>query len=980
MQGALEHPAQLELGDLAVGSTLKTTLPLKNVGSIVIRIQEIQVEAPQSLSLSVEAESLELLPGRTTELGFSVLPLQSSEQPDSAWITFRTNLDEAPRRIRVDVRGVEWLELRPAVVDFGNVHVGGVRTVEVLAINRSGAPIDLMVPSDAFGEAAFETNSPGGTFHAEREGAPGLIRAQLPPHQGHPIRIRYAPDSAGSADVARLQFFRAREPEDRIALSLAGRGVRSSLECTPQSIDLGEVPAGQLRVGRVTCTNTSGRTIELQAAQLTEQTDPAYELLEPQSLPLNLEGGARFDVVVRLTPTPNTPIAQPLPGEVLLDFRLLDPNASRLPSVGIPLFASLSGPDLQLIPGQIDMGRVQLGYQSSANLGLQNAGNALLNIHRVTVEGEGFSIGPPPIGVVPGGLELIEVRYEPTALGAAQGQLRIESNDPDRPVRIVPLSAQALELGPCSYSLTPGQMNFGVVPVLHSRTAAVLIENRGAEDCLLRDPAIEGDGAEAFSLIDPPNPDALLPPGGRALLRVAYQPRAPQEHRARLRFWISQPGNPTPAVPLFGAAGSPRVLVTPNELDFGAVQPGCRSPTRTFELLNVGEEDVSLTELRFSGSATSSFSLPIPALPLVLAPGEKSTVEVRFTPQTLGLHLGLINLVTQAPGVLEEHLISLRGDGQQSPNNEDRFEQASSGKTDVLFVIDNSLSMAEEQMRLISNIEHFIALFEALDFDYQLAVLSTDMSTGGSPCFLPAAQRPPNTPEGACGYFAQGSGGLFDPDWRLITPDDLPSPPEAFTTIAQVGVTGSAVEAGLESAYRALSPPLINGWNQGFLRTDAQLGLLFISDEDDQSHRSTDFYTSFFKGLKGAGRSHLLGAAGIVADEEGCMVSAGASTRYIELVQALGGEIESICTQDWEATLSAVARWTAGLRHRFNLSNQALPGTITVEIDGVELPAQSASGEEAWRYDPANNELIFSTDSIPPAGAQISVGYQPGCF
>ena len=75
----------------------------------------------------------------------------------------------------------------------------------------------------------------------------------------------------------------------------------------------------------------------------------------------------------------------------------------------------------------------------------------------------------------------------------------------------------------------------------------------------------------------------------------------------------------------------------------------------------------------------------------------------------------------------------------------------------------------------------------------------------------------------------------------------------------------------------ALSEPRISdpNLNGGFLREDARLSLVFVSDEEDQSPYPVDFYLNFFVGLKGVRRSHLFSASAIASPDPVCRTACG---------------------------------------------------------------------------------------------------------
>ena len=68
--------------------------------------------------------------------------------------------------------------------------------------------------------------------------------------------------------------------------------------------------------------------------------------------------------------------------------------------------------------------------------------------------------------------------------------------------------------------------------------------------------------------------------------------------------------------------------------------------------------------------------------------------------------------------------------------------------------------------------------------------------------------------------------------------------------ITSVGTSGDATERFLDSAHLALSEPLISTKNAGFLRDDADLLVVFLTDTEDQSTISADEFHQFVTGLK----------------------------------------------------------------------------------------------------------------------------------
>jgi hypothetical protein len=187
-----------------------------------------------------------------------------------------------------------------------------------------------------------------------------------------------------------------------------------------------------------------------------------------------------------------------------------------------------------------------------------------------------------------------------------------------------------------------------------------------------------------------------------------------------------------------------------------------------------------------------------------------------------------------------------------------RVEQNIKNKVDILFVIDNSLSTSPIQAQfrvafpqLILRLDDFAA--KGSPASYHIGVVNSDLGAGtlnapapnGGGCVPggsggklqtgPTAACPPTGLPAACSTFTPG-GGLHYLDYnQLNNTNNLGgvSLPDAFSCISAVGDCGCGFEHVLESAYRALHDPIPE--NVGFLRNDAILAVVFITNEDDCS-------------------------------------------------------------------------------------------------------------------------------------------------
>ncbi len=160
-------------------------------------------------------------------------------------------------------------------------------------------------------------------------------------------------------------------------------------------------------------------------------------------------------------------------------------------------------------------------------------------------------------------------------------------------------------------------------------------------------------------------------------------------------------------------------------------------------------------------------------------------------------------------------------------------------KLDLLFMIDDSPSMSEEQANLARNFPRLIEALKKLPTgfpDLHLGVVSSDMGAGAA------------TLAGACGNSLGDRGvlqvrdgcGLDPSNGRYLISQNGGAQnnfegdiADVFACLAKLGTNGCGFEHQLQSVRMALSG-FVND-NAGFLRSDAHLAVVYITDEDDCS-------------------------------------------------------------------------------------------------------------------------------------------------
>jgi hypothetical protein len=273
----------------------------------------------------------------------------------------------------------------------------------------------------------------------------------------------------------------------------------------------------------------------------------------------------------------------------------------------------------------------------------------------------------------------------------------------------------------------------------------------------------------------------------------------------------------------------------------------------------------------------------------------------------------------------------------------EQFVQAARPKVDLLVVIDDTASMAQEQERLAEGFAAVPQALAAAGVNWHLGVTTTTM--GGE------------------------QAGLLVGSPYVLTQANV----DLLEGRLAVGTDGSGAEAGLAAAATALSLATSTGLNAGFRRDDASLHLLFMSDADDTSEAwlGADPVATFLDVLASeAARTGLdATASGVVGDVPlGCSSADGNAapgTRYHEVIAASDGVAGSICAPVFDEVLSSLAQHSIQFEDHFALEHQPEPGTLSVRIDGI------SSSEWALELDPPT--IVF--DGPPPAEALIEVRY-----
>jgi hypothetical protein len=251
---------------------------------------------------------------------------------------------------------------------------------------------------------------------------------------------------------------------------------------------------------------------------------------------------------------------------------------------------------------------------------------------------------------------------------------------------------------------------------------------------------------------------------------------------------------------------------------------------------------------------------------------------------------------------------SVEEDAGRNDARADRDEPRPSGcsSMDLVFVVDNSGSMAEEQNSLVASFPKILPALEALRtstgqaIDYRIGVMTTDLSA---------------SKDG--GRFRRTGGGCDAGPSRAWLQKGDANLSAAFACRAMVGTAGASQEQPLACLDQALTTRITDGSNADngapFVREDALLGVVIITDEDESNTTPVaDFVAGLDRVKKGRDRWSAALVSGPAAGScsSSQFGSAAAAPRLHELIAKIGvnGVASSICAGDLVASLEGALK------------------------------------------------------------------------
>jgi hypothetical protein len=311
-----------------------------------------------------------------------------------------------------------------------------------------------------------------------------------------------------------------------------------------------------------------------------------------------------------------------------------------------------------------------------------------------------------------------------------------------------------------------------------------------------------------------------------------------------------------------------------------------------------------------------------------------------------------------------------------------RVPRPGAPKIDVLFCVDNSASMADNQRILAESFGRFIQEFSAGGLDYHIGLVTSDVDSTRSSVWRTRLPAYPGANRGRLLSRYQADRFLTNGTSQIVP---------KFQENVQVGTAGSSREQCLASFLYATDSSITGsgGYNEGFFRRDSLLAFVVVSDENEDIQDGESIQNrvarlrSRVEALSGP---ESRGARFDFIINTGISAPASAPgpgevqyypSRYLAASQILAGRNYDI-GRNFSADLLAISQGMVRQASvEFTLSQRPADASgLVVSVDGTVVPVGTQGG---YLYHPERNTIELTGPLAATAiEKELRVEYEAG--
>lgn len=290
-------------------------------------------------------------------------------------------------------------------------------------------------------------------------------------------------------------------------------------------------------------------------------------------------------------------------------------------------------PAVSLSATNLNFGDQEINRSSTAQeIELTNSGIIDLTLSTITTGDDFSQTNDCPTTLEPNGRCSINVRFDPTSLGALTGALTLTNDAPDSPqsasLNGVGVAGPVSDLALSATTLDFGTQDINTTSDVYPAVAA----NVGTVNVTITNIDTSGDFSQTNDC------PGVLEPGDDCTLSVSFNPTQPGSLEGSLTVTSNTTDSPQ-SVHLTGTGiipGTPNASQSTNEINFGEQIIYTDSEEQVVSITNTGTANLTMGDSLLVGDDTHSFHLIDHCRELIVPIDQSCTLDLIFTPVAAG--------------------------------------------------------------------------------------------------------------------------------------------------------------------------------------------------------------------------------------------------------------------------------------------------------------------------------------------------------
>jgi subtilisin family serine protease len=408
-------------------------------------------------------------------------------------------------------------------------------------------------------------------------------------------------------------------PGSPASVSLTGNGTATQGTFNPTTLSFSSQAVGSTSAGKsLFFFNTGNTNLNLTGFVVTG------DFAQTNNCPASMTPNTSCTLTVTFTPTADGSRSGTVTAQG--NFTSGAPSMG-LSGTGVIPVASLS-PSSLMFAGQI------VGTRSATQaVTLTNSGDGTLTIGQISASGDFAQANNCATSLAVGASCTISVSFAPTATGSRSGSLIVTSNG-------TPASSSISMTGTGTAPVavfSPASLAFAAQAVNTSSAAqSVTLSNSGTAPLSVTSIAASGDFSQSN------NCGTSVAAGASCTINLVFTPTTIGNRSGSLT--LSSNSNPAPAAVTLSGTGTAAVAtLSPGSLSFSSQLLGTSSSAQSVTLSNTGNVALSISSISIAGDFTQTNTCAAS-----LDPGASCTINVVFSPTTIGSRTGSLSLTSNS--------------------------------------------------------------------------------------------------------------------------------------------------------------------------------------------------------------------------------------------------------------------------------------------------------------------------------------------